>query len=229
MIDFNTPNEALPVWHWHAERRDESAETGQFVLIDEGSWTAESPEHVARFIGWQLTDQDITPWRVSLWRDRCSSEEPVLTYTNIDHGNWLSNLSDDDETLLAIKAAARADNEPQMSRGTIVDFLRAAGIDVPSDRSPDQSDPIGHLDFHTPASDTLKYFERLIGEDGEIDRRRVLADVGDLLFKAIGEVVRHCIAAHPGEPWTDCPESLAAVSRVAATFTSAAIMVRFES
>lgn len=68
-----------------------------------------------------------------------------------------------------------------------------------------------------------------MGNDGSTDLDKLIRMTGQTLMEAVGAIILHNKAAHSGQPWTECPESVNAMAGVSSVFAGAVLAQRIGS
>lgn len=221
MISFIAVNQDQPAWIWRISVESESGLSRDSQQLDSGKWTTPEAIDLARWIGWSLTEDSVSRWVIEIWHADLYQGEPVVTYTESDHSRWVADVDTADPVVIAIRHAlnhygqhgAQESGEPLSPQQRIEATHFVSGAPTDSVSLP--------VDYSQNLQTSLKRLEQVLGDDGTPDPRKALETMGDTLVKALRAAIEHAHEAHPGEPFTDCPETAARIAEIAGYYASA--------
>ena len=221
MIDLVTPRPELPLWHWHVEPREDIRGQQGAPEHVEGLWPAEQPDHIARFIAWQMVDMDSKPWVIRVWLGTCVGQLPALEYTPDEHHAWVLGVPVGDPLMVEIKRALNLAHDARLDVGQAARTLPDLGVPVTAQPAMDTPELDPALDFHTTTERVMRRIESVTDESGMVDGAKVLAMHGQSLVMAMHGILQHQEVMHGDEDFTYCADSARAMAKFASLYVVA--------
>lgn len=226
MQDQHTPAHGLPDWHWHVFLQADAERPGMYQLHDSGNWQQDTALNLAYDLGNQMMAPGWPEWRIVIFPTDCVGHEAALLWGRGEHEEWRAAADDTRNTTL-VPAVTVADPSSAWQGTEVLYTLTDEGM-VETDRAamPEADRPPAGTPASADLALLLNLVEKVMGDDGHVDRDAVLSETARMLSKAIVTAVYRENPADPDDFWFNDPETVDIVAMTASTFVASYVAAR---